>query len=147
MSIIDNKATYISDLKMTDEEDSMFQTFANNSTISPMNSEDQQCIQQIKIDLMNSCKVNTSSSNFISNNLSQKNIGDTNNMEKQQQFELINGDNNWFTNSNLSDMDVDDGCKKSEQIYLNVDTTTNDGQHFDGIDEDNSKLLVQNHTV
>jgi hypothetical protein len=132
---------------MGDKEDCSFQEFTSNSMSSPLNDEDQRNIEKMKTDLKNKFKKCPSSSTSTSNNLCQENFGDKNNMEIQQPFELINDDKNSSTNSNPNYMDVDDACKIPEQIYLNVNAKTNNEQHFDNINKNNGKLLVQGHTV
>jgi len=147
MPVIDDQVADNINLNMEDKEDWSFQAFTSNPMSSPMNDEDQRNIEEIEADLKNKLKEWASSSASTSNNLPQENVGDKNNMKKQKQLELINGDNNSSTNSNPNDMDIDDVCRKFEQIYSNVDTKTNNEQHFDNINKNNGKLLVQGHTV
>jgi hypothetical protein len=147
MSAIDDQVADNIHLNMEDKEDWSFQAFTTNPMSSPMNDDDQRNIEEINADLKNKLKEWASSSASTSNNLPQENVGDKNNMKKQQQLEIINGDTNSSTNSNPNDMDIDDVCRKFEQIYSNVDTKTNNEQHFDNINKNNGKLLVQGHTV
>jgi hypothetical protein len=147
MSAIDDQVADNIHLNMEDKEDWSFQAFTTNPMSSPMNDDDQRNIEEINADLKNKLKEWASSSASTSNNLPQENVGDKNNMKKQQQLEIINGDTNSSTNSNPNDMDIDDVCRKFEQIYSNVDTKTNNEQHFDNINKNNGKLLIQGHTV
>jgi len=142
MSIIDDRVTRVLDLNMVDEEYFVFSTMTNDQMSSSMNDEDQRKIEEIAIDLINSLKKCSNSSIFTSNTFSQENFGGTNNMDKQQQFELIDNDDNSFTNSNFNDMNVDDDYKEPEQISSNTNTTVDDVQHFDNINESNGTLLI-----
>lgn len=142
MSIIDDRVTRVLDLNMVDEEYFVFSTMTNDQMSSPMNDEDQRKIEEIEIDLINSLKKCSNSSIFTSNTFSQENFGGTNNMGRQQQFELIDNDDNSFTNSNFNDMNVDDDYKEPEQISSNTNTTIDDVQHFDNINESNGTLLI-----
>jgi hypothetical protein len=147
MPVIDDVVADTFHSYMEDKEDCSIEEFTRNSMSSPLNDEDQRHIEEMKTDLKNKFKKCPSSSTSTSNNLPQENVGDKNNMKIQQSFELINDDKNSSTYSNPNYMDVDDVHNKLEQICPNVNTKTNNEQHFDNINKNNGKLLVQGHTV
>jgi hypothetical protein len=143
-SLIDKEAIGISDLMMADEEDFDFQLFASDEMPYSTNDDDRRKIEEIETDLINSLQKYASSSICTLNNLSQENVASTKNMERQQQFELINN-NGSSTNLNPIYMDVHAVSKEREQISSNPNTTVDDEQHFDNINEINGKLLFQRY--
>lgn len=106
-----------------------------NKMALAMNDVAKQRIDEIKNDLIHSLEPFINSSMSTSNNFSQENIIDINNMEREQRFELLNNNNNSSIYSNSSDMSGDDVYTEPEQISSNVNITANNEQHFN-----NSKL-------
>ena len=128
------KTIDIPDQMAENEDDFILRNTENNQT---MNDEDSHKIRNIKTYLQGSLKECTTSSVFISKNLSQKHSDSTNNVVEQPQAESTN-------NNNSFNMDLDDDYRKPEQTSATADTTIYDEQYSDGTQQTNSKLFLFN---